>query len=235
MKASKWFIGLAFLAIGLFSCSKDKDAAPSLPVNLESTPGAVAACDNNSGGVYKGVLVGSSGYFKLSLENGTDTNSCRIVFDGKTAYLTTTALANWTPGQPIDNAVFAGTLNGEPISLTMSCDAYGANISVSVEYPNHTIGVTVFKETSSTLVKCYEGTYTASGSSEIGVFNLAVYGTEAFGFQKDSHGSGSFTGTVSGNKLTIEGQSITIDDNGISGTATAGDGTVLTITGKRSM
>jgi hypothetical protein len=236
MKISKWFIGLAIVAISFSGCSKDEGGSAVSP-DIENASGAVATCNTSSAGVYKGILVGSSGYFKISLKNGTDTVSCKIVFDGKTAYLTTTSLNSWTPGQAISNAVFTGTLDGQAITLTLSCNADGTNVTVTITYPGHEIGVSVVKETSTTQVKCYEGTYT--DGTQTGVFNLAVYGTKAYGFRKDAESSGTIIGTVSGNSLTIdEGDSpkkFTIDDNGVNGSFDNGDGVTITVTGKRSM
>lgn len=232
MGISKWFIGLALISASFLACSKEKDSDPVVSPDIEEAPGAVAAYNSSSAGVYKGILVGSSGYFKISLKNGTDTVSCKFVFDDKTAYLTTTSLANWTPGQAINNAVFTGTLDSKTVTLTLNCNADGTNVQVSVVYPGHTVSVSVMKETSTTLVKCYEGTYT--DGVQTGVFNLAVYGNNAYGFRKDAESADRLVGTITGNVLTIDDKTFTIDDSGINGSF-ANDGKTITVKGTRSM
>jgi hypothetical protein len=236
MKLTKWIIGIAVLTAGLLSCSKDEDNTVKTGNDVENTPGAVAAYDHSSAGVYKGVLVGSSGYFKISLKNGTDTISCKMVFDDKTAYLTTTALNNWQPGTAISNAVFTGTIDGQNVTLTLNCSADGTTVSVSVNYPGHTIGVAIVKETSTTLVKCYEGTHT--DGKQTGVFNLAVYGNKVYGFRKDPEGVGSFTGFVNGSTMTIDEENpktFTIDDKEINGSFNADNNVKITVKGTRSL
>lgn len=237
MKLSKWIIGLALVSTAFLSCKKDEESTGTKSKDIENTPGAVAAYNTSSAGVYKGVLVGSSGYFKLSIKNGTDTVSCKIVFDGDTAYLKTTSFANWQPGQPISNAVFTGTLKGQTITLTLSCNADGTNVNVTVNYPGHTINASIVKETSTTVVKCYEGTYT--DGHETGVFNLAVYGNKAYGFRKDPYSMGYFSGTITGSVLTVDegenAKTFTIDDNSIKGTFPGDNNVTVTVTGHRSM
>lgn len=230
-------LAIGLLLIGLSGCSKDDDSdSPSSQV--ENTPSAVASTNNSSAGVYKGVLVGSSGYFKISIKNGTDTVYCELNFDGKTATLSSTYFADWTPGDPIDNAVFSGTWNGQSVSLTFSCDADGTNRDLSVSIPGHTVAVSMYKETSTNLVKCYEGTYiVAKQSGNItGVFNFIVYNNTMIGFHFDSESSGPITGTISGNTLTMDQQStLTVTDTSISGHFLDGDSNTITVTGKRSL
>ncbi|GAC1589730.1 MAG: hypothetical protein NVS3B19_09910 [Ginsengibacter sp.] len=56
----------AFLIISLISCKKSVDKPYS---RFASSPEAIASFDNVSGGIYKGVLVGSTGNFKIVLQN----------------------------------------------------------------------------------------------------------------------------------------------------------------------
>jgi hypothetical protein len=236
MKLSK-LLFFFVLFIGLASCQKDEDTTTSK--NVENTPSALAANNNSSAGVYKGVLVGSSGYFKLSVKNGTEEVTCSFMFDGKEATLTSTSFANWTPGQAISNAVFSGTWDGKAVSLTFSCDANGANPQVSVTVPGHTVSATIYKETSTTLVKCYEGTYSgqAEGQTVTGTFNFIVTGTKMYGFRKDAQSSGFISGTISGSTLTLDdiGGSLTITDTKVSGTLQDNDGANISVNGQRSM
>lgn len=231
------FIGL-FL-FGLSGCKKDSNSGTLSP-DIENTPSALASNNNSSAGVYKGVMVGSSGYFKISIQNGTADINCEFNFDGKSATLTTNSLANWTPGQAITNAVFTGTWNEESVSLTFSCDADGSNPVITVSVPDHTVNVTVYKETSTVLVKCYEGTYSTNRGTEIvnGVFNFVAYGNAVLGWHHDSHSSEGFSATISGNTLTLSqpaGAALTITDTTVSGSFHDDSNYVTTVTGHRSM
>ncbi len=156
---------IGLLLIGLSGCKKDSDSEPA-PQNIENTPSAIAANDNSSAGVYKGVMVGSSGYFKITIENGDNSSTCIFVLDDKEVTLTTTSLADWTPGQAITNAVFTGTWNGVSVSLTFSCGSDGSNPTATIAVPGHTVNVSLSKETSTALVKCYEGTYVDQSNQE---------------------------------------------------------------------
>lgn len=171
------------MSAGLFSCSKDKTTDPDPDpadttykcASCKTAPEAKAEYNSSSAGVYKGVLVGSTGTIALYLYNtGTEVKAL-VAFDGKNTTLSTTALSNWTPGQAITNALFTGQLDGKDIQATFSVEANGQNPKVSVQIPGHNIVVAVYKETSTTLLKNYEGTYTGSRS---GTFNLALNGNE---------------------------------------------------------
>jgi len=229
------FLAIGLLLIGLSGCKKDSDSEPASQ-NIETTPSALAANDNSSAGVYKGVMVGSSGYFKISIQNGDNSTSCLFVLDDKEVTLTTTSLGDWTPGQAISNAIFTGTWNGVSVSLAFSCGANGSNPTATVTVPGHEVNVSLIKETSTTLVKCYEGTYVdhkQSGNVN-GTWNFVVYGSIALGYHYDSHSSGAIAGTVSGTTLTMDIGNLTITDTNVSGTLNNGDNDI-TVTGTRSM
>jgi hypothetical protein len=226
---------IGLLLIGFSGCKKNSDSETPSP-NIENTPSAVAANNNSSAGVYKGVMVGSSGYFKISIQNGDNSTSCLFVLDGKEVTLTTTSLGNWTPGQAITNAVFTGSWNGVSVSLTFSCGADGSNPTASVTVPGHSVNVSMSKETSTTLVKCYEGTYVdhRQTGNVNGTWNFVIYGNIGVGYHYDSQNSGAIAGTVSGNTLTMDIGTLTITDTSVSGTLNNGDNDI-TVTGHRSM
>jgi hypothetical protein len=229
-----YLLAIGLLLIGLSGCKKDSSDTAS--PNIENTPSALAAYNNSSAGVYKGVMVGSSGYFKISIQNGDNTTTCLFVLDGKEVTLTTTSLDNWTPGQAISNAVFTGTWNGVSVSLTFSCGANGSEPTASVTVPGHSVNVSMAKETSTALVKCYEGTYVDHRQSGAvnGTWNFVIYSNIGIGYHYDSNGSGPIGGTLSGTTLTMDIGTLTVTDTSVSGTLNNGDNDI-TVTGKRSM
>lgn len=226
---------IGLLLVGLSGCKKDSGSDSSS--NIETTPSAVAALNSSSAGVYKGVLVGSSGYFKISIKNGTDSIFCNFKFDDKSVNLTNTSLANWTPGTAIANAIFSGIWNGQSVSLSFSCSASGTNPTLTVTVPGHTVNVSIYKETSTTLVKCYEGTYVIAkqAGNVNGIWNFIVYGNIMIGYHSDSESNGVITGTISGNTLTMDQANLTINDTNVSGSFPDGNGNTVTVTGKRTL
>lgn len=174
-------LALLFIAT-LFSCKKDDNDTPNNTTptpyvcpTCVTTPEAKAEHDASSGGVYKGVIVGSSGTIALYLYNtGTEVKAL-VSFDGQNTTMTTQSLSAWSPGQPITNALFTGTINGQTISAYFSVGANGQNPQVQLTIPGHTVKVAVYKETSTTLVKNYEGTYTGD---DAGTFNMAFHGND---------------------------------------------------------
>jgi hypothetical protein len=169
-----------------------------------TTPEAKAAYNNSSAGVYKGVLVGSTGTIGLYIYNtGTDVKAL-VSFDGKNTTLTTTSLSGWTPGQPINNAVFTGTLNGQNISVTFSVGANGQNPSIQVSIPGHTVTVGVYKETSETLIKNFEGTY---AGDDAGVFNMVLNGQD---YSIVTDDGGIYTGKLVNGEINYTNASLEI-------------------------
>lgn len=173
---------LVFLsAATLFSsCKKEEEPTNPTPEPYKcttclTTPEAIAAYDGSSAGVYKGVLVGSTGTIALYLYNtGTEVKAL-VAFDGQNGTLTCSTLSTWQPGQAISNALFTGTVNNQNVQATFSVDANGQNPNVQVSIPGHTVYVAVYKETSTTLIRNFEGTYTGDDS---GIFNMAISGNE---------------------------------------------------------
>jgi hypothetical protein len=213
------------------SCKKGKPE-PEETTTLRTVPEAVAEHDTKSGGVYKGVLVGSSGTIKLSLQGGTST--AVVTFDGETKTFTTNSLGNWSSGQAISNAVFT---SGN-WTLTFSVDANGQNPSITASIPNHTVSVAVFKETSTNLVQSFEGTY--SGPAGPGTWNFVIRGNTVTGIRKWSGNNVKvpLSGTLNGNTLTGQGYTGTINGNTASGTwtdNTPGSEANGTWTGKRTL
>jgi hypothetical protein len=177
----KKMIAMALFAV-LFvfnSCKKDDDDDDDdknyTCSTCKATPDALAANDASSAGVYKGVLLGSTGTVSISLFNGNTNVTATVVFDGKTGTFTTNDLGSWTPGQVIANALFTGTIDGQTVSVYFSVDAGGQNPQVTATIPGHTVVVKAYKEFSTALVKSFEGTY-VGGSS--GGLNIVMRGND---------------------------------------------------------
>ena len=226
------------LVISMVTSCKTNDPA----LNLATKPEAVAANNASSAGVYKGVIVGSSGYFNLSIKNGSDAITCKFVFDGKEVALTSTSFGSWAAGQPINKAVFTGTLNGQTINLTFSCDANGANPVTTVTIPGHTVYTVVIKEKSDVLVRCYEGTYTVAKTSGLinGIWNFVAYkpstvnGSLVAGYHADPQSNGEFYGDEVDGVLQIGDGPLQMTETTVSGSFKNGAGELITVTGKRT-
>lgn len=232
---------LILLTASVYSCSKDEKEEPKAVATLATSPEAKAAYDNNSGGVIKGVLVGSSGIFKFSLKNGNDSVYCKVTFDGVSGTLTTTELNSWTPGQAISNAHFTGMLGATAVSVSLSSAADGTGISTSFEIANHFVVATPLKETSTLLVKAYEGTYRNStisnnATTDEGIFNFVVMNNYVYGTRYSStyKQSRNIKGTVSGNSLNVDGKVFQIDDQTVSASLSDTE-EKLVVAGKRTL
>ncbi|WP_113662396.1 hypothetical protein [Pedobacter nanyangensis] len=205
----------------LTSCKKkgnNDDMDDNSPFTTK--PEAIAAEDSGSGGVYKGVLVGSTGYVKIILQGGQ--KSVTVTMDGTTKSLTEVSFAptNWTSGQPITRAVFAK----DNWQVVFSVAANGGNPVIEVDIPGHSnITVAVLKETSTSVVKSYEGTVTYQGTSANSVFNFVVKGNSFSGLVRIPGETATYTmqgslqngttlqGTVNGATVngTIQGDNAT--------------------------
>lgn len=199
------------MAASLLACKKEGDNGKGQPYVCSScitAPEANASYDHNSGGVYKGVIVGSSGTLAIYLHNtGTEVKAL-VVFNGQHATFTTNALDNWSPGDAVNNAPFTGTVDGQQITVYFSVGPNGENPVVQV--PDESVTIAVYKETSSTLIRNFEGTY--SGDDE-GTFNLVFHEND---YTIVVEGGGVITGTLVDGKilLTIEDVSISGSFNG---------------------
>ena len=165
----------AFLCVLTFTGCKKKEDKPT-PASYTcaactTTPDAVAANDNLSKGIYKGIIVGSSGTIKFDIMNNDTTIKAYMVIDGVSVTLTSTV--RWASGVSYVSP-FTGTLNGEAVSITFSVDGDGANPTVTaMNIPGHpNASLTLSKETSTNLIKCFEGSYKNVTTGEKGNFNL---------------------------------------------------------------
>jgi hypothetical protein len=213
------FMGVIFLT-SLVSCKKEKDPNPGPSNNSSSfttTPEATADHDSKSGGIYKGVFVGSTGMFKLVLQGNN--YIAELTVDGVHKTLTTSDLTSWSSGQAITGAVFSV----DNWILNFSVDADGQNPQIVLTEPNHpNIQLVVRKELSTMLVQCFEGIANGpcnvcAGGKETGAMNFIVggdqvvwgraIGTSLNGSLSSTSFSGQadvyiFTGTISGDNAS---------------------------------
>lgn len=161
----------------MFSCSKDNKGVDEnyTCTTCSSTPVAVAANNTVNKGIYKGVLIGSSGTLIFDIQNTKHTITGTMVIDGIVVALTCDA------DDPDVNSnfegIFRGALNGNPVAIVFRVGKDGTNPTiVSANIPGHPGAVLIVaKETSDTLLECYEGAYTITGDwTEKGTYNFLV-------------------------------------------------------------
>lgn len=246
MQKSIQFSILVFLStILLFSCKKeDKKDDTKITAYQCSTciksPEAKPANDTNSKGIYKGVIIGSTGTIKFSIANVTNEITATLVIDGKTVMLT--SALTWVSGKPYV-APFTGTLDGSPISITFSVQFDGSTPQIiSSDIPGHPNAVfDIVKETSSALIECFEGTYSTT-LPEKGTFNV-VLSRQIGKFKVVSREDGSTSYSNSDGSIATDG-TIKNDDgatigkligDNMNGSFTNSSGNKVTFDGKRTL
>ncbi len=204
---------VTFIAIAMFALSCKKNEAAQQPYTCQTcktAPDALAANDASSKGVYKGVVIGSSGTIMFDILNSGTTIKATLVLDGVTSILTSNV--TWVSGNPyVGN--FTGTINGSAVSINFSVDANGANaIVLSANIPGHpNASFSVIKETSSNLVECFEGTYSTT-LPETGTFNILLSRTaKIYGGQSRKTGSTTSKSISTG---PINSQNQLLDNSG---------------------
>ena len=199
-----------FLGALMLSCSSDS----SSDSGLSETPTAKSEYDSNSYGIYKGIFVGSTGYIVININNEGSLSATLTINGSSSTYTTTeTAILN----SSIEGLTFS---NGSS-SFDFNVDYNGSspnisNINIS-GHPNAEI--TVIKERSTAIVKCYQGTYSGddAGTLNLVISEGVVYGlakSNSDGFPISLNGlktentvagtfeGGTFSGTASGNRIT---------------------------------
>lgn len=190
---------LCALSISLvISCSKN-DSAEDSSLNLAQSPSAKSQYDQSNFGIYKGVFIGSSGTIILDLSNSTTSFTATLIIDGVTHNFITnqtiqqnqTTTINFVEGS--NSFTFTVSANGSNPTIT--------NLIIN-GHPN--AALLVVKETSTVLIKCFEGTYSGTYS---GTFNAVIYGNIIKGIAKATSevGVGTADGTVNNNQINAAG------------------------------
>ena len=154
---------IAFL--GLFILHSCSNCDPSTNEKLRNESIAKTAYNNSNFGIYKGILVGSSGIAMININNNGTTNAL-LTIDG--VRLEFRAIEQVTEHQstPIrftnnDNSFdFMVGKNGENPTI------FNCNFK---NYPQ--VKIQVAKEQSSSPIKCYQGRYTGD---DAGIFNYYI-------------------------------------------------------------
>jgi len=238
-----YFVALALIVTGTFSCSKGKDSnkKPAYTcATCKTTPDAVAANDASNKGIYKGIIIGSSGTVKFDLANSGSSLTATLTIDGVTATLT--ASVTMQNGDTYVSA-FTGTWSGQPVTITFSVGAGGQNPTVtSFNIPGHTSATfTLAKETSNALIECFEGAYNST-RPETGTFNLLLSrNLKLFGGAARKTGSSesnSFHGIINANNDLVDadgGKVLTrLTSDALEGSFVDGNNATVTVTGKRT-
>jgi hypothetical protein len=199
----KHLIKSALLAAILFSTGCNDDDGPYVCSSCVDSPEALAANDNSGKGIYKGLVVGSSGTVKINIDNdGDGVLSITLKIDNHTINLTTEA--SYTENG--FEGYFYGTLNTtNDVVIGFYVNSTGTDMEVfGVEIPGHDdVTIEVEKEKSNKLIMVFEGTF--SGDSE-GTLNLVVSDDEWKAIARptgsNSDDEAEFEGDISGSTLT---------------------------------
>jgi hypothetical protein len=188
MKKFSLFI-IAFVLVLFQSCSKENQSS-------SSSTEAQAAYDNSSFGLYKGVIVGSSGTIKITVNNGDNIVRAYLVVDGTKDTLISNS--SFISGQSISNATFTGKLS----TFKFSVNGSGSSATItSITIQGHTnVAGIIGKQTSTQVVSCFEGTYngqTSTGLKSTGTFNCFLVGNIIVGISRET--ANGYTDTVTGN------------------------------------
>ena len=230
------------LMIGMSSCKKASSDYKC--TNCATSPTADAAYDHSSKGVYKGTIVGSTGTVNIEIQNSGSIMTAAIKLDDQWINMGTTTA--WVAGQPF-TATFTGVYGGQAATITFTVDADGSNPQMTyINIPGHTDAViVVYKELSTSQIKCYEGTYNGQNS---GVFNMVINtgaGTWKTIAKDDNDNSGTVvSGVVNGSAVSCSaciggasGSSVsgTISEDNINGSWNDGQGSSGTWTCHRTL
>jgi hypothetical protein len=230
------------LVLGMFMTSCSKNDAPETSytcLNCKTTPDALAANDASVKGIYKGILAGSTGTLSINIQNGNSTITATMVLDGVSIPL----ISNVTVvnGQSY-TAPFTGTLNGSPVSITFAVGLGGETPTiVSSSIPGHPNSFFLLsKETSTSLIEAFQGTYTYDGQT--GVINFVIArSVSKWGYAEKNNQTGATTngsGTINSNGQLIDKDNkvvATIKGDIIHGSSTNDKNKTVVIDGKRTL
>ncbi len=151
--------------------------------------------------------------------NTDSTLKAYMVIDGESVTLT----ANGLNGSSPVTAIFTCSMNAGPVSITLLVNDNGGSPTITAMsipgHPNATL--TIIKETSTNLVKCYEGTYTNATTGKNGTFDLTLSTAQKVWIAQTREDGATQSGQVGG---TVDGNTIKFDDGaGASGNATLTD------------
>ena len=192
-------------------------------------------------GIYKGVIIGSTGTIMFDITNNGSAITTAMVIDDVTVDLT--SAVTWVSGQAY-TAPFTGTLNGGTVTINFSVGLSGNTPMVtSSNIPGHPdASIDIIKETSSNLIECFQGNYSTT-LPETGTFNLIILRSlnrwAGIARKAGSTTSSSGKGSIVDNKLidsTQNNQAIgVLNIDGVNGNFVDGNGRTVTLAGKRTL
>lgn len=140
-------------------------------IQAVAEPEANVANDGADEGIYKGTLAGSTGSFKVNLNNdGDGVYKVWIEFDGSTYEwdLTTSSPYSYSSG-------------GNSFSITLDGSGNITDVSLTIGSHPDPIAVAGTKETSAAVVKVFKGTAVKAGSSTVTTWNMSKIGDDVWG------------------------------------------------------
>ena len=163
--SNKLLLFMACITI-LVSCQKssnEQDNSNNQNTGLPSSAETKPQYNNTSFGVYKGVIIGSTGTIVFKINNGDNILKGYLAIDNTKDTLSTTQTV--IAGQPIVNVHFVGRIS----SMNLSANADGTNaIVTNISITGHSnVAVLVIHENSTKQIFCYEGTFSGSRSGTI--------------------------------------------------------------------
>jgi hypothetical protein len=188
---------------GLFLAGCSDDDGPYVCSSCSDSPDALAVNDASGKGIYKGVVIGSSGTIILDIANSDATITGVLVIDDEEIELT----ADGVFDGGFEGYLY-GTISSEnDVSIGFYTNSTGSEYEIwSVTIPGHPDAfVGVIKEYSDQLVEIFEGTYSGD---ESGTFNMVVLRDDDSGeWYAATDGETFFEGEIDG------GEVVGIDDD----------------------
>jgi hypothetical protein len=233
------FSTVLLLSTGCKKDSKKTDSDSYKCTSCVTTPEAVAANDASSKGIYKGIVIGSTGTIKFDIQNAGSTIKAYLTIDGSALELT--SAITWE-GTESYVAPFTGTLNGQAVTILFSVDMNGSQpFIVSANIPGHpNAQFNIAKETSTALIECFEGTYHTT-EPEDGTFNILLSrALNKWGGIARKNGEtevDDINGKIENNKLIEDNETTvgTLTNDEINGSFKDDNGTSITVKGKRTL
>lgn len=221
MRMTKKLSLIAILFISLFSACKDDGPAPYTCTDCADQPEANAAYDNTGQGIYKGVVVGSTGTIKIDVANNGSSITAVLIIDGISVSLTGNGSYSTSSGF---NSSLSGSLDGGFVVIPFGVSTTGDVTIGTPTIPGHSgVAIKVLKEKSTHLVEVFEGEF---GGGDSGTFNLVMV--------RNSNGEGEwvaiaksdsntfFTGEIGNNQL-VGGNSDFVIVGKVAGDNVSGD------------